>query len=251
MIRWTFCSQDVSKFIFEIIFLYKGDGIFDKISNAEVLKQAWIAAKKNFHAKDQPIHQICGYVVEQVMKASVSYKTLDNITVVMLAFKNFKFALAEEFTLVNDAKNESKLSELFEFIFLLGNHDILNKESGQAGTSAAEEQSQVPRANSLLVTSPAMGQIGQNALVENLDSSNGGLQYVENAEGFSFTKEDVLKRVNLPNGDVTFSDAEIMQFKPKMPAVRRSKNSRASHISKNNSMAGAQYTQSDQQSSDQ
>lgn len=31
------------------------------------------------------------------MKASVSYKTLDNITVVMLAFKNFKKALNSEF----------------------------------------------------------------------------------------------------------------------------------------------------------
>ena len=31
------------------------------------------------------------------MKASVSYKTLDNITVVMLAFKNFKQSLSEEF----------------------------------------------------------------------------------------------------------------------------------------------------------
>lgn len=31
------------------------------------------------------------------MKASVSYKTLDNITVVMLAFKNFKKALSDEF----------------------------------------------------------------------------------------------------------------------------------------------------------
>ena len=68
------------------------DGIFDKISNAEVVKQAWIASKKNFHSKEQPIHQICGYVVEQAMKASVAYKTLDNITVVMLAFKNFKKA---------------------------------------------------------------------------------------------------------------------------------------------------------------
>jgi hypothetical protein len=43
------------------------------------------------------------------MKASVSYKTLDNITVVMLAFKNFKLALAEEFTIVSDAtKSDSK-----------------------------------------------------------------------------------------------------------------------------------------------
>jgi protein phosphatase 2C family protein 2/3 len=32
------------------------DGIFDKISNAEVIKQSFIAAKKNFHQKDQPIH---------------------------------------------------------------------------------------------------------------------------------------------------------------------------------------------------
>ena len=78
-----------------------GDGIFDKISNAEVLKQGWIAAKKNFHSKDQPIHQTCGYVVEQAMKASVAYKTLDNITVVLLAFKNFKHALSTEFMQVN------------------------------------------------------------------------------------------------------------------------------------------------------
>lgn len=80
---------------------FPGDGIFDKISNAEVLKQGWIAAKKNFHSKDQPIHQTCGYVVEQVMKASVAYKTLDNITVVLLAFKNFKQALSNEFMQVN------------------------------------------------------------------------------------------------------------------------------------------------------
>jgi hypothetical protein len=55
------------------------------------------------------------------MKASVSYKTLDNITVVMLAFKNFKFALAEEFTLVNDAnKNESKFYiKFYQIIFLI------------------------------------------------------------------------------------------------------------------------------------
>jgi hypothetical protein len=40
--------------------------------------------------------------VEQVMKASVAYKTLDNITVVMLAFKNFKHALSEEFVQINN-----------------------------------------------------------------------------------------------------------------------------------------------------
>lgn len=36
------------------------------------------------------------------MKASVSYKTLDNITVVLLAFKNFKKALTEEYNATNN-----------------------------------------------------------------------------------------------------------------------------------------------------
>ena len=41
------------------------------------------------------------------MKASVAYKTLDNITVVMLAFKNFKKALSDEFCQVNNIVTES------------------------------------------------------------------------------------------------------------------------------------------------
>ena len=44
------------EYLFLFLFLtlsLLGDGIFDKISNAEVIKQSWIAAKKNFHSKDQ------------------------------------------------------------------------------------------------------------------------------------------------------------------------------------------------------
>ena len=41
------------------------------------------------------------------MKASIAYKTLDNITVVMLAFKNFKKALVDDFCQVNNIPNES------------------------------------------------------------------------------------------------------------------------------------------------
>jgi len=78
-----------------------------------------------------------------------------------------------------------------------------------------------------------MGLPGQNALVENLDSSNGGLLYTVNTEGIAFTKEEVCKRVNLPNGDIDFPDAEIMQYKPKMQSTKRSKNSRQAHTSKN------------------
>ena len=50
------------------------------------------------------------------MKAAVAYKTLDNITVVLLAFKNFKNALSNEFMQVNGMMptgNDSKYSIYF------------------------------------------------------------------------------------------------------------------------------------------
>lgn len=90
-----------------------------------MLKQAWIAAKRNFKNRDQSIHQICGYMAEQVMKASIAYKTLDNITVVLLAFKNFKSALQEEFDEVNHLTDKES-----------------NIESGQVGGSDMSEDQQ-------------------------------------------------------------------------------------------------------------
>lgn len=45
------------------------------------------------------------------MKASVAYKTLDNITVVMLAFKNFKESLSEEFMQINDPQKVASESK--------------------------------------------------------------------------------------------------------------------------------------------
>lgn len=76
-----------------------------------------------------------------------------------------------------------------------------------------------------------MGGPGQNALVENNDSFNGGLAFAENIETLGLTKEQINKAINLPNGDITFSDVEVMRLKPKMPISKR-KASRNSHASK-------------------
>lgn len=56
------------------------------------------------------------------MKASVSYKTLDNITVVMLAFKNFKKSLSEEFCQVQNIQVSGEItgkSKLFTYSYSL------------------------------------------------------------------------------------------------------------------------------------
>ena len=66
------------------------DGIFDKLTDTQVLTAVWEASRKNFTSVDSSLHQISGVAVEMVLKLSVDQKTADNITVVVICFKNFK-----------------------------------------------------------------------------------------------------------------------------------------------------------------
>ena len=62
------------------------DGIFDKLENMEIVQQVWETARKS----QGVLHQVCGECVEMVLKGSVAKRTLDNITVVIIAFNNMK-----------------------------------------------------------------------------------------------------------------------------------------------------------------
>lgn len=57
------------------------------MSNRDVINCVWETARKS---KAATIHQMCGECVEMVLKMSISKRTLDNITVVMIVFDNFK-----------------------------------------------------------------------------------------------------------------------------------------------------------------
>lgn len=154
------------------------------------MKQAWVAAKRNYRQKDQPIHQICGNIVEQVMKDSVSYKTLDNITVVMIAFNNFKTSLADEFQSIN----------------------FPDEGDGQSGSISASEGDQRP-----------IHQVLAKGELDNHDSSNGGLMYSENKEVSNATKDDCNRILHLPNTDLVYADVEKMVNKPRMPNINISR----------------------------
>jgi hypothetical protein len=57
--------------------------------------------------------------------------------------------------------------------------------------------------------------------VDNNDSSNGGLQFVECTETLSLNKEDLIKHLNVPNTDLVFDDIELIPTKPRMPVSKR------------------------------
>lgn len=62
-----------------------------------MLDQAWDSARRAFKASPgSSIHSICGQSIELVLKASVASRTLDNITGVLIAFKNFRKTLKAE-----------------------------------------------------------------------------------------------------------------------------------------------------------
>lgn len=63
------------------------DGIFDKLSNRDVVNCCWHTVN---YQRAGNVHKQCGKAIDLILKASVAKRTLDNITVVMIAFANFK-----------------------------------------------------------------------------------------------------------------------------------------------------------------
>ena len=57
------------------------------MSSREVIESVWDTTNDN---SGESIHQLTGNAVESVMKCSLMRRTLDNITVAIIGFKNFK-----------------------------------------------------------------------------------------------------------------------------------------------------------------
>lgn len=77
------------------------DGIFDKMSNLETSMSVWKAAYDSRHhpsvkGQANDIHQLCGLGVDYIMKNSLLRRSLDNVTVVIVAFSNLKRGVFKE-----------------------------------------------------------------------------------------------------------------------------------------------------------
>jgi len=63
------------------------DGIFDKLSTQQVHDIIWTTISMHISDKTKTIHQIIGFAVDEVLHASARTNSLDNISVVMIAFE--------------------------------------------------------------------------------------------------------------------------------------------------------------------
>ena len=69
------------------------DGIFDRMSTDEAVKEIW----KPLQLKEGPLSipgqgtpsEVCGYSAERLIRACMINESLDNLSVIIIAFKNF------------------------------------------------------------------------------------------------------------------------------------------------------------------
>ena len=86
------------------------DGIFDKMSNTDATMSVWKAAYDNKHhpsirGRVTDVHKMSGMGVEYIIKNSLLRRSMDNVTVVLIAFDNFKHAVFGHHTAAYDSQD--------------------------------------------------------------------------------------------------------------------------------------------------
>ena len=66
------------------------DGVYDKMSNEDVCQYAW---ESSLVYRDSNLHGNISNAVDNIIEQSLLRKTLDNVSVAMISFKNFKNCL--------------------------------------------------------------------------------------------------------------------------------------------------------------
>ena len=84
--------QDVRNIILKI-FISLGDGIFDRLNNDQIINKIWEAKKPGQVVTD--IHSFCGKITDAIIKYSMEKNSVDNVSVVFIAFKNFENKLKD------------------------------------------------------------------------------------------------------------------------------------------------------------
>ena len=70
------------------LFIFLGDGIFDRLHNDEIFHKIWGYKKKGEVFND--IRELCGKITDGIIKYSMHKQSIDNVSVIFIAFKNFE-----------------------------------------------------------------------------------------------------------------------------------------------------------------
>ena len=116
MKKVIFFSQDVRNIILKI-FLFLGDGIFDRLNNDQIINEIWEAKKLGQIVTD--IHSFCGKITDTMIKNSIEKNSVDNVSFVFIAFKIFENKLKYPNFVKNLGLNAKKSKKIKLILVLL------------------------------------------------------------------------------------------------------------------------------------
>ena len=70
-----------------------GDGIFDNLSNDEIFNKIW--SYKKLGEVHNDIRALCGMITDGIIKYSMQNHSIDNVSVIFIAFKNFELKMKD------------------------------------------------------------------------------------------------------------------------------------------------------------
>ena len=79
------------------------DGIFDRLENDKIFKKIWEYKKKGKAIND--IHTFCAQITDGIIKYSMEKDSVDNVSVIFIAFKNFENKM-KDINFVYSSKNK-------------------------------------------------------------------------------------------------------------------------------------------------
>ena len=144
-------------FVFDLIkydidfFIMGCDGIFDQISNEEIIDCAWTILNNNngnnkenknnnkneesfeYDFENVNIHEKCGLIVDYIIKSSMVRKSFDNVTCLMIALKDFIPKEKEE-RKFNSISTEEYLKNIYRL-----NNSVNNQVNPQVKKSINNE----------------------------------------------------------------------------------------------------------------
>jgi hypothetical protein len=105
-----------SKNLFKI---WLGDGIFDRLSNYEIVKGIWTSLRGDIHKEEEKIHKISGNICDMVMKMSLAKHTMDNISCIFISFrKRFSKIIVKTCDNILDNCLEENLDPIIDSCFM-------------------------------------------------------------------------------------------------------------------------------------
>ena len=99
------------------------DGIFDKLSNGDVIHSIWSMSNDLCAGKD--INEHCGKISDVIIRNCLGLDANDNLTCIFICFENFKNVLYQENKLSLD---HDKLNKIFDNLKNLNHINIKEKD---------------------------------------------------------------------------------------------------------------------------